>query len=162
MEGMLPHTCKHSPYHCQFSVESDRRFFQCIDPAIPLLLHDPRIRVHPHSNPTSMSNRNLWTIDTNSNTSLLQIALYLDKLTTTRPEILASNELIYKVRWPYFFTLGAALVTLLLIGKNSGDKRDGSHLSRLHGGFECQHLRSRWANIFSPSQHFETHQEGIS
>jgi hypothetical protein len=38
-------------------------------------------------------------MDTDSNTSFPQIALYLDKLTTTRPEILASNELIYKVRW---------------------------------------------------------------
>jgi hypothetical protein len=37
-------------------------------------------------------------MDTDSNTSLLQIALYLDKLTMMRREILASNELIYKVR----------------------------------------------------------------
>lgn len=32
------------------------------------------------------------------------------------------------------------LLTLLLIGKSSGDKRDGSHL---HGEFECQRPRSR-------------------
>jgi hypothetical protein len=30
-------------------------------------------------------------------------------------------------------TSGPALLTLLLVGKNSGDKRDGGHLPHLHG-----------------------------
>ena len=50
-------------------------------------------------------------MDTDSNTFLLQIALYLDKLTMTRPEILASNELIYKVRWSYFLDFGTRLIS---------------------------------------------------
>ena len=36
-------------------------------------------------------------MDTDSNISLFQTAPHLDKLTMTRPEILALNELIHKV-----------------------------------------------------------------